>query len=81
MKDIFEAYVDQKLKSSYLGYTDLNAGDVHRAVGGYPSNNHRMPVCCNVMRSRMIEDDYILCCPPKGNGASLTIRYYKKNHK
>ena len=25
------------------------AGDLHRAVGGHPGTNHRMPMCCNVM--------------------------------
>jgi 5-methylcytosine-specific restriction protein A len=56
---------------------DANAGDLHRRVGGYPSSNHRMPVCCEVMRSAMDSDagDIVLSQPPKGNGPTLTIRY------
>ena len=28
----------------------IRAGDLHHKVGGYPGGNHRMPVCCEVMR-------------------------------
>lgn len=57
-------------------YVDVNAGELHRAVGGYPGKNHRMPVCCQVMYSCMKTGDKILPNgPPKGKGASLTIRY------
>lgn len=28
---------------------EINAGDLHRRVGGYPGPNHRMPVCSVVM--------------------------------
>ncbi len=80
MKERFEVYIDEKLHFFDFDHIDLNAGDIHRAVGGYPSANHRMPMCCQVMRSRMRGDDKILVVPPKGNGASLTIRYYKKEH-
>ena len=54
---------------------DIKAGDLHRWVGGYPDPQHRMPVCCNVMRSAMGPHDRIIKTPPKGAGASLTIRY------
>ncbi len=26
-------------------HLDVISGELHRKVGGYPSNNHRMPVC------------------------------------
>ena len=42
-------------------------------VGGYPGQNHRMPMCCAVMRSEMSAGDAILQEPPKKQGASLTI--------
>jgi hypothetical protein len=60
-----------------MGFTDINAGELHRRVGGYPGKNHRMPVCCGVMRSIFAPDtgDEILEEPPSGQGASLTIRY------
>jgi len=53
----------------------VHAGELHREVGGYPSTNHRMPVCCAVMRRRMGEADAVLVSPPKGAGANLTIEY------
>jgi Phage integrase family len=30
-------------------HADINAGKVHRNVGGYPGAYHRMPTCCNAM--------------------------------
>lgn len=39
-----------------------------------------MPECCQAMYNLMCNDDQIISSPPKGKGASLTIRYYKKNH-
>ena len=60
-----------------LGFTaiELTAGNLHRRVGGYPGENHRMPVCCDVMRQEMSDEDSVLEEPPKGKGASLKIRY------
>ena len=50
--------------------------DLHRAVGGYPGTNHRMPLCCNVMYAEMVEGaDEVLSAPPSGQGASVAIRY------
>lgn len=57
-------------------YLDVTSGQLHRQVGGYPGNNHRMPVCCNVMRGEMEDGDEILAAPPRGNGATLKIRYW-----
>jgi hypothetical protein len=56
-------------------YVDVKSGDLHRKVGDYPGGNHRMPVCCEVMRRNIKSGDNIIQQPPKGNGASLTIRY------
>ena len=53
----------------------VNSGELHRAVGGYPGRDHRMPTCCVVMRNAMRAGDRILSEPPKGLGASLTIKY------
>ncbi len=66
--------------SAQNGLSDVTvkAGDLHRQVGGYPAkagSSHRMPVCCQVMRSKMQAGDKILSAPPKGDGATLTIRY------
>lgn len=52
------------------------AGELHRAVGGYPNKgNHRMPACCDAMLSAMHRGDVIVSEPDKGKGATLTIRY------
>jgi hypothetical protein len=54
----------------------VRAGDLHRSIGGYPGDNHRMVCCCNAMRSIMKElGDRIVAEPPSGNGANLIIEY------
>ena len=53
----------------------VQAGILHRIVGCYPGKNHRMPVCCGVMRNRMREGDEILPNALKKDGATLRIRY------
>ena len=55
---------------------DINSGELHRAVGGYPSASHRMPVCCDAMYREKRPTDAVLSSPPKGKGATLTIRYF-----
>jgi hypothetical protein len=54
---------------------DVNSGDLHRTVGNYPGDAHRMPNCCAVMEAAMEAGDEIVSTPPKGRGATLTIRY------
>lgn len=56
-------------------YVDVKSGDLHRRIGGYPGHNHRMPVCCEVMKGDMKPGDQILQQPPSGQGATLIIRY------
>jgi len=56
-------------------YVDVKSGDLHRKVGDYPGPNHRMPLCCSVMRQNMKSGDQVLQKPPSGQGASLVIRY------
>lgn len=67
---IFREYeqIDEK-------YVDVEARYLHKLVGGYPGKNHRMPVCCRVMRDEMGPEDCEVEAPPKGVGASLKIRY------
>lgn len=59
------------------GAAEINAGELHRRVGGYSGRNHQMPFCCDVMPGALAPDagDVILDEPPSGEGASLTIRY------
>ncbi len=77
-KDFKEAIMNNINEAKLKGeeYIDIKSGDIHRQVGGYPGRNHRMPMCCEVMYSMKKAKDEILCAPPKGRGASLTIRYY-----
>ena len=57
-------------------YIDINAGELHRGVGGYPGPGHRMAACCNVLRNEMAGDDRVVEEPPKGQGGiSYEIRY------
>ena len=65
----------QQASSAGAAYVDVNAGELHRDAGGYPGSNHRMPMCCSIMRRNMREGDAVLSEPPSGQGASLTIRY------
>jgi len=56
------------------------AGNLHRQVSGYPARNHRMPVCCSVMRRKMGSSDEVIYAPPKGSGATLLVRYRFTKH-
>ena len=53
----------------------IRSGDLHREVGGYPATNHRMPVCCDVMRAAVGPADRVVAEPPSGRGANLFIEY------
>lgn len=64
-----------------MDYIDIEAGELHRLVGGYPGTNHKMPSCCAVMKRYMNNNDEILYSPPSGKGASLKIRYYLPRQK
>ena len=56
-------------------HLEVNAGELHRKVGGYPGN-HRMPVCCKVMREEAERGGAsTIFDTNSGDGAALTIRY------
>jgi len=59
-----------------LSKIDITSGELHRRVGGYPGTHHRMPVCCDAMQALKRATDTIVDQPPKGKGATLTIRYH-----
>ncbi|MEQ6389226.1 hypothetical protein RZN22_07830 [Bacillaceae bacterium S4-13-58] len=63
-------------KSEGAEFVDIVSGELHKMLGGYPSNNHRMATCCEVMYSMKKPSDEVLYAPPKGKGATLKIRYY-----
>ena len=77
----FVKHIKGMIINAGFDFVDINAGEIHRAMGGYPSNNHRMPICCAAMRSLMGPNDIILIQPKKGNGASLTIRYHVSRNR
>lgn len=56
-------------------FVDVNAGQLHRSIGGYPGPSHRMPACCGAMYAEQGAADTIIDAPLRGKGASLTIRY------
>ena len=66
-------FQEEELRGST--HIDINSGQLHRKLGGYPGSGHQMPSCCKAMYGEKRLGDEILCKPPKGNGASLTIRY------
>ena len=69
------AQIDRALRQG-RPHIEVNAGELHRVVGGYPAGGaHRMPVCCSIMRGQMGGNDAVVYEPEKGEGASLTIRY------
>ncbi len=79
-KEDFELKLSELLvdaENKELDFVDIVSGDLHRVIGGYPveDGNHRMPICCQVMKDQMVDEDQILHSPPKGQGATLKIRY------
>ena len=70
LESIF-SFAEEKLLTAIV----IKSGDLHKLVGGYPGKDHRMRICCNVMRKNMMSGDEILSAPLSGEGASLTIKY------
>jgi 5-methylcytosine-specific restriction protein A len=60
-------------------HVEINAGELHRTVGGYPSESgapHRMPLCCSVMRDELERGNAeIVHQADSGQGSSFTVRY------
>lgn len=69
----------QRAKEQGKRSIGVRSGDLHQEVGGYPGHNHRMPLCCDVMREMMREGDTVDFSPESGQGASLLIRYFIRN--
>ncbi|MGE5338656.1 MAG: hypothetical protein ACM3PU_12565, partial [Gemmatimonadota bacterium] len=76
--EAFRAKLDEVLanaEATGLATVDVNAGYLHRLLGGYPGTDHRMPVCCDVMRQALLPGDQVMVEPPKNRGASFTVRF------
>lgn len=73
-KQELDAQIDRARRQG-RPHLEVNAGELHRALGGYPGN-HRMPVCCEVMRqeARRRHADVVFETD-SGDGAALTIQY------
>lgn len=74
----FKAALNEKFQQatrSGLNHVTLKSGTIHRELGYYPGKNHSMPSCCTVMKKAMRHGDVIIHQPPKGNGASVEIKY------
>jgi len=71
----FRDALQRVFAESQGSFVDVVSGELHGLVGGYPGKNHRMPVCCDVMRKAMQPGDSVRTSPLKGKGATLTIRY------
>lgn len=56
-------------------HIDVESGHLHTQLGEDPNSNHKMSVCCEVMRKMMRIGDSIVNEPPSGEGATLMIRY------
>lgn len=57
-------------------HVEINAVELHRAVGGYDDEHtRRLLLCCESMRAAAKSGDTVVFQPPEGDGAALTIRY------
>lgn len=60
-------------------HIEINAGELHRKIGGYPPKEHQshaMPTCCNVMRDEMRRGNAeVIHETDSGQAPALTIRY------
>ncbi len=70
LKSAFEEAERQNLSE-----IEIDAGELHRKVGGYPGPHHRMPSCCDAIRAEIRLGDLVVHSPPKGKGASLRVRF------
>jgi len=51
-------------------------GELHRVVGGYPGESHRMPMCCQAMRDELRNGDAtVIFETDSGHAPALTMRY------
>ena len=60
-----------------LPEVEVSSDELHRRVGGYPGQDHRMLLCRQVMQQCLAEDagDRVVEAPPSGQGATLRILY------
>ena len=77
-KHDFQRCLDIILKiarNDNLSSVVVESGELHKLVGGYSGQDHRMLVCCDVMRKTMQESNNELPNSLKKDGATFQIRY------
>lgn len=77
-KDI-RAYIQKLLMDAFQSaepYIDLLSKDIHKQLG----LKNRYPMVCSAMYHFKTGSDAVLTAPPKGNGATVKIRYFSNNH-
>lgn len=73
-RDEFQAALEEifgEARKKKKWYVRVSAGDLHLRVGGYPSPDHRMDLCCAVMRENMKGREGV-----QGKDATLSINYH-----
>ena len=73
--ETFRRALQQVFAQAQGSFVDVTSGELYRSVGGRTGRDYRMAPCCDVMRQAMHSGDEVLKSPPKGRGATLTIRY------
>jgi 5-methylcytosine-specific restriction protein A len=72
------AQIDRATKQG-RAHIEVNAGELHRKVGGYPpkgGDSHSMPSCCGAMRDEMVRGHAeIIHQIDSENAPAFTIRY------
>lgn len=56
-------------------HVEINAGELHRQVGGYPSPDNRMQTCCASLLASMGGGDVVIFESERPDDASLTVRF------
>ena len=72
-----------KAEADSLGQSELviTAGQLHRMAGGYPGPNHRMPVCCSVMRQEMGAGDRVVSEPSAVRPPVHQVGHFVADHR
>jgi hypothetical protein len=73
--ETFRKALQRVLTEAQGSFVDVTSGTLYRSVGGRMGKDSNLASCCNAMTSAMQPGDSVLHSPPKGKGATLTIRY------
>jgi hypothetical protein len=77
-KEEFRAELRSRLRAAELRgatYLEINSGQLHRDLGGYPGASHQMPSCCDAMYDEQRDGDLRLPGGPRKGKGVITIRY------